>query len=263
MIDEKLQVELRDRFNPEGSDLRKLQLRILEILKFVDSVCKTHGIQYWLSSGTCLGAVRHGGFIPWDDDVDIEMFEKDYIRFCKIMKSLNHPDYILQTSDTDKNFLLSFGKVRDCHSFIEEDYGYDIKYKYRGCFVDIFPIAPSNSIRLFKLGIFLNSCLLEADHLNNRGKKYLWNIANKICLPILRIISRVKSNGVYRHRLGSIFPKKRYYSDIHNTIKIKFEDTEFPIPEKYDSYLTALYGDYMRIPARDNIHIHSSKFKLY
>ena len=85
MIDEKLQVELRDIFNPEGSDLRKLQLRILEILKFVDSVCKTHGIQYWLSSGTCLGAVRHGGFIPWDDDVDIEMFEKDYIRFCKIM----------------------------------------------------------------------------------------------------------------------------------------------------------------------------------
>ena len=73
MIDKKLQQDLRERFSPEGSMLRKQQLRMLEILLYIDKVCKEHGIRYWLSSGTLLGAVRHGGFIPWDDDLDVEM----------------------------------------------------------------------------------------------------------------------------------------------------------------------------------------------
>ena len=73
MITDTLQNELRERYNPNGSTLRKQQLRMLEMLQYIDSVCKKHNIRYWLCSGTLLGAVRHGGFIPWDDDVDIEM----------------------------------------------------------------------------------------------------------------------------------------------------------------------------------------------
>lgn len=262
MIDTELQLQLRERFNPEGSDLRKLQLRLLEILKYIDSVCNAHGIQYWLSSGTCLGAVRHGGFIPWDDDVDIEMFEKDYKRFCKIMMAQNNPDYVLQTHKTDKNFLLSFGKVRDTHSFIEEDFGYDVKYKYHGCFVDVFPIAPSNSKRIFKIGIYLNSYLLTSDHYNRTVKKTLWLWVNKLAVPMLKTISRIATNGVYRHSLGSIFPKIRFYKDIKDTIKLQFEDYEFPVPKNYDSYLSTIYGDYMRIPNIKKIQIHTSNFNL-
>ena len=72
--------ELRKRFNPEGSLLRRQQMRMLEILLEVDKICQKHQIPYWLSSGTLIGAMRHDGFIPWDDDLDIEMMRDDYLR---------------------------------------------------------------------------------------------------------------------------------------------------------------------------------------
>ena len=72
-MDNNLKQELRKRFNPDGSLLRRQQLRMLELLEAVDLVCKKYDIPYWLSSGTLIGAVRHQGFIPWDDDLDIEM----------------------------------------------------------------------------------------------------------------------------------------------------------------------------------------------
>ena len=77
MNNSSLQQELRARFNPDGSLLRRHQLRMLEMLTYIDGVCVQHDIPYWLSSGTLLGAVRHGGFIPWDDDVDIELLRRD------------------------------------------------------------------------------------------------------------------------------------------------------------------------------------------
>ena len=76
---------LRERFNPEGSILRRQQLRMLELLDAVDCICKKHNIPYWLSSGTLIGAARHNGFIPWDDDLDIEILRSDYLRLIKIL----------------------------------------------------------------------------------------------------------------------------------------------------------------------------------
>lgn len=75
MISDTENEKLREKFNPDGSTLRRQQLRMIELLDYVDSVCKENNIKYWISSGTLLGAVRHEGFIPWDDDLDIEMLE--------------------------------------------------------------------------------------------------------------------------------------------------------------------------------------------
>ena len=141
MIDSQLQQELRERFNPDGSMLRKQQLRMLEILLYIDKVCKENNINYWLSSGTLLGAVRHGGFIPWDDDLDIEMMREDYDRFQKVFS--NNEDYVLQTYKSDKNYLLPFAKVRDLHSELDE-LGNNVSFKYKGCFVDIFIFSNKN-----------------------------------------------------------------------------------------------------------------------
>ena len=75
------QEELHKKYNPDGSDLRRMQMRMLDMLKEVDRICKKYDIPYWLSGGTLLGSVRHGGFIPWDDDLDIELMEDDFQRF--------------------------------------------------------------------------------------------------------------------------------------------------------------------------------------
>ena len=77
--------ELRKRFNPDGSLLRRQQLRMLELLEVIDVICRKHQIPYWLSSGTLIGAARHKGFIPWDDDLDIEMLRSDYLRLLKVL----------------------------------------------------------------------------------------------------------------------------------------------------------------------------------
>ena len=145
MLDSDLQLELRARFNPDGSELRRIQLRQLEILKYVDGICKKNGIPYWLSSGTLLGAVRHGGFIPWDDDVDIEMLKEDFNKLCHILEHSVSDDYVLQTHNTDPEYFAPYAKLRDIHSFINEINSNDIWYKYKGLYIDIFAIERSNS----------------------------------------------------------------------------------------------------------------------
>ena len=106
MLDADLQAQLRERFNPEGSELRMQQRRMLDILLHINGVCSKHGIKYWLSSGTLLGAVRHGGFIPWDDDLDIEMLREDYDRFIEVFEDSD--EFVLHSRNTDTFYMLPF-----------------------------------------------------------------------------------------------------------------------------------------------------------
>lgn len=108
--------ELRAKYNPEGSDLRRAQLRMLDMLLYLDKVCKENEIEYWLGYGTCLGAVRHSGFIPWDDDLDICVFEKDFQRLKTILLKEAHPLYQLQCKDTDTNFFQFWIRLKDIKS---------------------------------------------------------------------------------------------------------------------------------------------------
>ena len=86
MIEERIQQQLREKYNPDGSVLRNMQLQLLDILKEFDAICQKHHIPYWLDSGTLIGAVRHGGFVPWDDDVDVCVLKKDQKRIRQIMQ---------------------------------------------------------------------------------------------------------------------------------------------------------------------------------
>ena len=125
-------------YNPEGSTLRKAQMRMLEILKAVDAICRQNNIPYFIEAGTLLGSVRHGGFIPWDDDLDICVMRSDYNRLRGLLKENLPSSMVFQDAKTDPNYPLLIGKVRDTKSYFEEDFS--AKLEYGGIYIDIFPI---------------------------------------------------------------------------------------------------------------------------
>ena len=259
MIEEKTQNELRELFNPDGSPLRKHQLKMLEILKYVDKICKDNGIKYWLSSGTCLGAVRHNGFIPWDDDVDIEMMREDFLKFERVFKETDL--YVLQTHKNDKYYPTPFNKVRSKNTII-----YDSLYKYRGVFIDILCID------------YINRSLARFTELYQKVfGKYIYNFVkkhrnNKIIFEISSLLFLIMKKSFFSlmpifYGINSFLPSKslrhifgagwvdntRIEEDIFPLAKIEFEGIELPVPGNYDKYLTRLYGNYMNIPSYDKI----------
>lgn len=271
MIDLQLQEELRSCFNPDGSLLRRHQLRMLEMLKYIDYVCKKNDIKYWLCSGTLIGAVRHGGYIPWDDDVDIEMLRADYKKFVKVMDTETlHGRYVLQTHETDPNYFAPYGKLRDLHSCIKEDNTNDLYYKYKGCYIDVFVLEPSSSFFLNRLGSIVLGILLYRTNplLKNRVLRHVYYACSyplvyNIVFPVLRLLSKCGAKGGLRLALGSFFFKSRDKDDLFPLQMHRFEDYLFPIPRKYDNYLRKIYGDYMKLPDLDKLRMHTNKTEIY
>ena len=105
--------ELKARYNPEGSLLRRQQNRMTEMLLCFDEICRKHDIPYWLCSGTLLGCVRHGGYIPWDDDLDVEILYKDYDRLMKVLREELPEQYGIQNDETDSGYFFCFAKIND------------------------------------------------------------------------------------------------------------------------------------------------------
>ena len=138
MISKKIHNELRNRFNPDNSDLRNIQMKMLDILIYFDEFCRKNDIKYWLSSGTLLGAVRHSGFIPWDDDMDVEMLPEDYKKLISLRNKFDNDIFILQDKKSDAEYIAPFPKIRNKVSHIKEIHNRDIGYKYNGVFIDIF-----------------------------------------------------------------------------------------------------------------------------
>lgn len=247
--------------------LRRCQLKQLAILQEIDRICQKHHIGYWLDGGTLLGAVRHGGFIPWDDDIDIAMRKEDLKRFVEVAPSELPDTLFLQSRKTEPGYPSPIAKVRDKNSFYVEPSD-DMAADYqKGLFIDIFPMInyPTVSRRFVKRvaqGISKSYSILHRSHYYSLrsaaelfwfGGKYLllrglWALVTAVC-PKTTYLSNILINNGYgiMHRQDSVFPLGT----------ITFEGKQFMAPANPDAYLKDLYRNYMEIPPVEKRKIHS------
>ena len=267
-------VELRARFNPDGSLLRRQQLRMLEILEVVDKICRRHQIPYWLSSGTLIGAIRHNGFIPWDDDLDIEMMREDYIRLIEVLKE-ELPDWLaLQTHETDSTYFFFYAKVRDRRSLLNEGNNYDRMWKEQGIYIDIFPME-EHPIWLHKMteksvGHMYKIWRTSKDDAKAiKRVRRIFNVNNRFHFPLFRKMLHFQpslhtpKSTLLTSGMGIPFHNPRYKEDIFPLAEHDFEGFSFPVPHDYDHHLRCIYGDYMQLPNLDNIHPHTHHVEIY
>jgi len=258
----------RVRENADTS-VRQAQLVMLEMLKVVDGICQKHKLQYWLDAGTLLGAVRHGGFIPWDDDLDICMPRKDYEFFLEIAQKKLPVGMFFQTQNTDRALQWKWVKLRDNFSTLVQrtETGKRIKY-HQGIFIDIFPYdLVSKDFRKSKL--FLNR-RFEYSH-NKFIKAFGWYINLLSILPV-KLIGFERLKRLLLKRYTSKNPlyvstgidiTVGYHTFDFNTVfpltTINFEGISFMVPGDCHTYLTIMFGDYMQLPPVEKRKTHAHK----
>lgn len=254
----------------EQKDLRNAQLIMLNLLKELDRVCKKNNIDYWLDGGTFLGAVRHKGFIPWDDDIDVCMLEEDYIKFFKIAKKELSENIFLQTKKTDKNYKwFPYVKLRDRNSiFIEHVQDINCLY-HQGINLDIFVMDSfcSKIKKFLKIYNFLSK--IETIKIYKRKnsfivfKKIILKFKlNKLHYKFSRLfLEKINNNSLIGYRY--LFPQLFKYRDIFPLSEIEFEGHKFPCPNNADAYLKELYGDtYMELPPEKDRVWHAKEIRL-
>ena len=258
------------RYNGEGTKLRRVQLGILDILIEVDKVCRENNIEYWLDFGTLLGAVRHGGFIPWDDDVDIAVRYEDMDKLKSVMPKSLPSDLFYQDVETDRQYCWPFSKVRSCKSLVLEEGESDNFEKPHGLYVDIFPHERCFSPYLKrKLDEVYGRCFRGRRHFPAYTKSdillahliwpFIW------CLvKLFRIFSNLIHVKKRMHVFGA-FAFKCFFEedDVFPLRELDFEGRKFFVPNKYDRYLTSIYGNYMEIPPENKRKVHLENLIFY
>lgn len=269
MINKDTQEGLRKRFNPDGSMLRRQQLLMLDILDAVDAVCRKYDIPYWLSSGTLIGAVRHQGFIPWDDDIDIELLKKDYDKLLKVLPYELPDRFALQCSDTDPNYILPFAKVRDKSTHIEEYPTYARIFKEQGAYIDIFPMEHLPRFFDWLAGHLhgqiynqLNNPNLSAQEQIKRVR-FIYKFNSRYIFPFMRFLSRFIGNQKYLlPSYGCPNYALRNRDEIFPLKQMMFEGRLFFVPKDTDAVLRRIYGDYTKLPDLDHLTPHCTKIEF-
>lgn len=235
-----------------------------EILDVIHEVCSAHHLRYSLAYGTLIGAVRHGGFIPWDDDIDIVMPREDYEKLLAIWNNAAPEGYLLQNIATDPDYTNTFSKIRKDHTTFLQDDAEAQKQYHKGIFVDIFPadrVAAGIPARLMQYVACAVNLLYTRGYRSGSGgmigmaEKLLLAIPRK-CRPILRNRSEKfirKWNG--REKLQWFAPStiewaKHYYpADLFdNMTEIPFGGRNYSCVADPDAFLRIDYGDYMELP---------------
>lgn len=248
--------------------LRKVQLKELEILLEIKRICDKHQIKYQLCGGTLLGAVRHKGFIPWDDDIDICMLREDYERFLEVAPKEARPGFCVESARSDPDYVYSFCKVKaDGTAFIERCTAHlDI---HPGIWVDVFPFDTipevdyavldrrDTRIRRWQTAVDQNAKVIRLEKPVTR--LYFWLLGRLYPHKLMYKKEQVMQEAnrpdnkyvidycaLYGYR-KAIFPMDTY-TDL---IELEFEGHLFPAARDYHGVLTQTYGDYMQLPPEE------------
>lgn len=253
--------------------MNELQAKMLEIFVEFKRVCEKHNLKYYLASGTALGAIRHGGFIPWDDDFDVAMPRKDYEKLMTLGHEFNKP-FFLQNHKSDKSYTQGFAKLRNSDTtYIETFYRYhNINH---GIWIDIFPIDGMTKRKHVKHSkgpkpylLWLIFYFTFLGHFWAKPTKKTWfaqiplYLVSIIFLPLnlfnwltramqtwMKKISLEEATLVGSYLIFWTFNKESLPKEVYGDgVTVKFEGVDAVVPTHYHEYLTAKYGDYMKLP---------------
>lgn len=257
--------------NITKEDLRKIQLLELKVLKYIDAICKENNIKYFLIGGSLIGAVRHNGFIPWDDDIDIAMLREDFDKFVSLPKEAINKEIFIQTPQSEPNCTdYGVARVRLNNTVFTQESNKNVQMNH-GFFVDVFPFdkLPDNPCKAFFYGSWF-PILKRVNAIRhgytpspkNKKLKIVLGFFNFILKPIpTKTLTKwlenyhkkyQNKNTEYLFLLSGSwgYKKEKHSTELLNrpVVLHQFEDSSFPIPADYDAYLRSQYGDYMKLP---------------
>lgn len=258
--------------------LKDIKLMQLEMLKKIDDFCQERGIKYFLSAGSLIGAVRHKGYIPWDDDIDIMMLRPDYNRFLREFNG-SIPNLIVAAPELDWNYYAPFANVYDDRTVLEEGVN-DHRGLVLGLKIDVFPYdsLPDNEF-LYSIerivSLFLNALLWEKRCKSKFStltlKRKIYRVTGSFfpysflqkCIHMIGVLHENKgTKDVFLKTFDIRKPMRASKLLFAKSIYVPFEQYEFPIPIGYDEFLKVRFGDYMKLPPVDQQEPHHG-FKVF
>lgn len=242
------------------------QALLLEMVKVIDDICRRHHIEYSLNGGSAIGAVRHQGFIPWDDDIDVQMRRDEFERFKQAaVKELQGTKFFYQDLETDEGYLLPFAKIRNSETTMIDVLNKDFKMNH-GLYVDIFPIDAAPNSRLGKLWQKKASSMIYLAWSDDANAK---PVQRKLVKLLIKIFGGKKNliRWLVKHSRSYSLEKSREWGVIDDcndyavnlcpkeyfdgVVEKPFEGLMLPVPAQYDKLLTRFFGDYMTPPTEE------------
>lgn len=260
-----------------SEQLQRLHEIEIEILKEIDRVCNELNIHYFADFGTLLGAVRHKGFIPWDDDIDICMLREDYDIFIANAPKLLSKEYVLQHFLVDPGTPTFHAKVRKNGTKFVEEYLKNIPV-HQGIFVDIFPYdaisEKPNEMKKYRRNIkllmqlYVSKTVSVSTTEKNKSKRLFNTVVRKIINVLLfpvskkRIYEKLNKEIQVFNNTGSTLIKcsvnyPQLKTDIFPLSKLEFEGFSIPVPRNWHEVLKKEYGDYMKLPPKEKQYSHA------